>query len=315
MDAGFAAGDEVSSHYDPMIAKLIVRAPDRTTAARRLCAALEDYEIAGPVTNIEFLKRVCSHPSFIDEQLETGFIDKHADDLFRSSPTPSEVLAQAAIATILDEAKTDALGTSRSTGGGYGFASSFQSRQLRLLSTSNAKRGETDESTIQVNQTGSDLFDIKTGDNVFQSIRSHWDRSSRTLTSFLQHTRLDSRVIFNDNMIEVFQRGKHYRLQAVAPGWTAKALGTPDPMHSVLAPMPCKILRVEIEAGQQVKKDQSLVVIESMKMETTIRSPKDGVVAKVIHKAGVRSRRLWLMFLGLTSILGDVQGRNCVDRV
>jgi 3-methylcrotonyl-CoA carboxylase alpha subunit len=56
--------------------------------------------------------------------------------------------------------------------------------------------------------------------------------------------------------------------------------------NSVLAPMPCKVLRVEVKEGQEVKKNQALVIIESMKMETVIRSPQDGKVSKVVHKAG-----------------------------
>jgi 3-methylcrotonyl-CoA carboxylase alpha subunit len=54
----------------------------------------------------------------------------------------------------------------------------------------------------------------------------------------------------------------------------------------VLAPMPCKVLRVEVKEGQTVKRDQPLVVIESMKMETVIRSPVDGVVKRVVHGKG-----------------------------
>jgi len=51
--------------------------------------------------------------------------------------------------------------------------------------------------------------------------------------------------------------------------------------------MPCKILRVDVKPGDKVKKDQTLLVIESMKMETVIRSPGEGLVVKrVVHGAG-----------------------------
>lgn len=69
--------------------------------------------------------------------------------------------------------------------------------------------------------------------------------------------------------------------------WLEKALGIKDVTNSVIAPMPCKILRVDVAEGDEVVKDQSLVVIESMKMETVIRSPQKGVVRKVVHKKGV----------------------------
>ena len=59
VDAGFVKGDEVSSHYDPMISKLIVRGPSREVAIAKLEQALGAYEIVGPTTNIDFLKRVC----------------------------------------------------------------------------------------------------------------------------------------------------------------------------------------------------------------------------------------------------------------
>lgn len=55
----------------------------------------------------------------------------------------------------------------------------------------------------------------------------------------------------------------------------------------MLAPMPCKVLRVEVHEGDMVAKDQVLVVIESMKMETVIRSPQAGRVKKVVHGQGV----------------------------
>lgn len=57
--------------------------------------------------------------------------------------------------------------------------------------------------------------------------------------------------------------------------------------NSLLSPMPCKILRVDVKAGDVVKKDQPLLVIESMKMETVIRSPGEGLIVKrVVHSEG-----------------------------
>jgi len=51
--------------------------------------------------------------------------------------------------------------------------------------------------------------------------------------------------------------------------------------------MPCKILKVDVKPGDRVKKDQMLLVIESMKMETVIRSPGEGLVVKrIVHGEG-----------------------------
>jgi 3-methylcrotonyl-CoA carboxylase alpha subunit len=77
-----------------------------------------------------------------------------------------------------------------------------------------------------------------------------------------------------------------YNLALAEPAWHAKALGTKDAANSVRAPMPCKVLRVEVKAGDEVIKNQPLVIIESMKMETVIRSPGDGKVRRIVHGAG-----------------------------
>ena len=67
-------GDEVSVHYDPMIAKLVVWDNDRNTALKSLRNALDQYQVVGPNTNIEFLKGLAGHPGFIAGDVETGFI-------------------------------------------------------------------------------------------------------------------------------------------------------------------------------------------------------------------------------------------------
>lgn len=86
--------------------------------------------------------------------------------------------------------------------------------------------------------------------------------------------------------VTVFQRGVKTELALEPPAWQAKALSVKEAAASVVAPMPCKVLRNEVAEGKEVKKGALLVVIESMKMETVIRSPQDGVVKKLAHKEG-----------------------------
>ena len=74
METGVREGDTVSVFYDPMIAKLVVWAPDRTSALKLLSNALSEYQVVGPSTNIEFLKTMAKHPNFINGEVETGFI-------------------------------------------------------------------------------------------------------------------------------------------------------------------------------------------------------------------------------------------------
>ena len=102
VDTGVQAGDEISVYYDPMIAKLIVWDEDRTAALRRLRRALEQYEVAGVTTNIGFLAAIAAHPAFAEAEIDTGFIERHRDQLALSAtPVLDEGLALAALAILL----------------------------------------------------------------------------------------------------------------------------------------------------------------------------------------------------------------------
>jgi acetyl/propionyl-CoA carboxylase alpha subunit len=99
IDAGVVEGGEVSVHYDPLLAKLVVSAETREAAIDRAIAALRTYPILGIRTNIPFLLRLLRHPEFRAGRVHTGFIDAHLQDLLGPSEPPADALAAAAIAT------------------------------------------------------------------------------------------------------------------------------------------------------------------------------------------------------------------------
>ena len=269
-----------------MIAKLIVRGETREIAIQRLHAALSEYEIAGPITNVEFLKRVCQSPAFVAADLETGFITKWNNELFKEIMITPETYAQAALGTYQSEAAAsyDSLSPNAVQAG---FLTSIQHREFHFARNNLGGTSHPGEITVSVKNIGRGLFNVRVDDTEYNSVASHWDSASKTVTSYFPHTRLDTRFISEEGNITLFQQGQQYRFQCVTPGWVGKALGLKDTTHSVLTPMPCKILRVQVEAGDRVRKEQPLVVIESMKMETVIRSPQDGVVSRVVHRQGV----------------------------
>jgi 3-methylcrotonyl-CoA carboxylase alpha subunit len=78
IDTGFVEGDTVTPYYDPMIAKIITSGADRSEAVAAMAAALEEVEVEGIITNLEFLKRVVAHPEFVAAEVDTRFIDRHA---------------------------------------------------------------------------------------------------------------------------------------------------------------------------------------------------------------------------------------------
>jgi acetyl/propionyl-CoA carboxylase alpha subunit len=95
VDSGVQAGSDVSVHYDPMLAKLIVHGSTREVARRRAIMALREYAILGIRTNIAFLLQILEHPQFVKASIDTGFLDRESAALVASMPTdlPPAVLA------------------------------------------------------------------------------------------------------------------------------------------------------------------------------------------------------------------------------
>lgn len=287
VDAGFIAGDEVSSHYDPMIAKLIVRGETRQAALQKMRTALESYEVAGPVTNIEFLKRVCVSPAFVAGEVETGYINKYHDELFRPISVPSEALAQAAVGLLLQEReKSQKLTTDKFSSSML--ASKVQQRSWILAERSTDPQVKNDGVKVSIYEYEKDHLEIKVNDESFK-VTVDPSSTPNKYSAYYPHTRLETTLIRDEDRLTMWQQGQQYRFILVSPVWFEKAMGVKEATNSVLAPMPCKVLRVDVKEGDIVKKDQVLAIIESMKMETVIRSPIDGTISRVVHGPGVSS--------------------------
>ncbi|MEC7656143.1 MAG: ATP-grasp domain-containing protein, partial [Pseudomonadota bacterium] len=102
IDTGVREGDEVTMHYDPMIAKVIGWDRDRTSAIARLRQALEQTHVVGTTTNLDFLSAICGSAAFIEADLDTGFIERNAKTLFpEAGSVDAATLALAALAELI----------------------------------------------------------------------------------------------------------------------------------------------------------------------------------------------------------------------
>ena len=111
-DSGVFAGATVSPHYDPLLAKLSVWAPDRPQALARLRRALGEYVVVGIQTNLAFLERLLATPEVAEGHYDTGFVERRAADLTAPdlSADDDALFAAAAVAASLGArgAKVDA---------------------------------------------------------------------------------------------------------------------------------------------------------------------------------------------------------------
>lgn len=87
-DGGAYPGSEVSSYYDPLVSKLSVWAPDRASAIARMRRALGEYVVTGIRTNLAFHEKLFNHPDFVAGRYDTGFLDRHREELLGYSTIP-----------------------------------------------------------------------------------------------------------------------------------------------------------------------------------------------------------------------------------
>jgi len=107
VDGGFEEGMEVPIYYDPMLAKLVVHAPDRTAAIQRMKEAIAAYEVEGVATTLPFGRFVLDHPAFVSADFDTHFVQQYyTPDLLLESRRPeAEAVAKLALQLHLEEKK------------------------------------------------------------------------------------------------------------------------------------------------------------------------------------------------------------------
>merc|ERR1712088_512231 len=103
IETGVRQGDEVSVHYDPMIAKLVVWGPDRASALMKLHSCLAEYNIDGLANNVNFLMDLAAHPEFVKGNVDTDFIQRHYDELFPKRELKDQQICAATLGILLTE--------------------------------------------------------------------------------------------------------------------------------------------------------------------------------------------------------------------
>jgi 3-methylcrotonyl-CoA carboxylase alpha subunit len=274
VDGGFGEGDEISPHYDSMIAKLIVWGETRAQALARLDAALQHTHLMGLATNVAFLRRVVGSHAFATADLDTALIEREHAALFDAPPLAPEMAAAGVAAHVLaaEVALEDADPWSRRDGWRL-----FGGAQRRL---SLHVHGQDLTVVLQRLHDGSTQLRIGA---------QSWPFSARLLGP----DRHDLRIGTHRLTATVYARGSRYAVYTEAG---AALVAEFDPLaHAgdgaveggrLTAPMPGKVVSFLAQPGDTVARGQALAVMEAMKMEHTISAPRDGVVAELLYAVG-----------------------------
>jgi 3-methylcrotonyl-CoA carboxylase alpha subunit len=282
IDSGVRQGDEVSIHYDPMIAKLIVWDRDRTSAIRRMRTALADFQIAGVTTNTGFLANVVAHPAFAAGEIDTGFIERNRDGLFpEAAPASDRTLALAALELMLTRS-ADAESRARTSLDPY--SPWHQAAGWRLNSDNyhqlHFMDGETVVAVTAHYRPNGYQLDLPGGS---MTVRGEHD-STGALLADLDGRRITATVIRNGAALTILDQGKSHQLTI----HSLHAVGGQDEAAAgrLTAPMPGKIVALVAVAGVRIERGTPLLIMEAMKMEHTICAPCDGTVAEFHFPVG-----------------------------
>jgi propionyl-CoA carboxylase alpha chain len=279
VDAGVAAGSVVSTHYDPMLAKVIAWADNRGEAAALLARALATARIHGPVTNRDLLVRVLRHPAFLAGRTDTAFLGSYPETAAPLADN-SKIEVSALAAALADAARRQ--------------RQCWQEGGTVLAGLPSGWRNVPSQAQL-VRYDGVD-------------VRYRLDRG-RLVADGEQPVEL---VSMRPDRVELEIAGVRRAFAVAAYGdqvFVDSALGPvtlvplprfPDPAArvvpgSLLAPMPGTVVRVGVKVGDEVPGGQPLLWLEAMKMEHSISAPPSGgVVTELLVQVGeqVAARQL-----------------------
>ncbi len=273
IDSGVGQGDEISPWYDPMIAKVVVHGRDRGTALRMLTDTLAGSQVAGLSTNIEFLGNLSRHDGFTVGNVHTGLIEQDFDALTKRDTAPMHAIALAAVGglgLLKKSASTDPWDVLA------GWRHWSVAQQFITLESGD------DRLDLRVSIPQDRRFFVETAtDSVTIDIDPMQGTSCRVRANGLI---LDADIVVNGSRICVFSDGRSHEFFVADADGVAE--GEQTGTGSIYAPMPGLVKVISVQSGARVSKGEALVVLEAMKMEHTLRSPRDGVIDEVVVMAG-----------------------------
>ncbi|XP_061739845.1 methylcrotonoyl-CoA carboxylase subunit alpha, mitochondrial isoform X2 [Nerophis ophidion] len=292
IETGVRQGDEVSAHYDPMIAKLVVWGEDRAAALKKLRYCLRQYNIVGLSTNIDFLLSLSGHPEFEAGNVTTSFIPQHYADLFPAPRAPSgATVCQAALGLLLEERRQTQNVTQTSTDpfSPFGCSSGWRLNTHFHRSMTLQLGDKTVDLLVTYKKDGS--YTMQLDQEVFHVTgQVEMEGGARFLHSSVNGAKSRPKLVILDNTIHLFSTEGSSEVSLPLPKYLAAVSGSAAAGGAV-APMTGTIEKVLVKAGDRVNVGDPLMVMIAMKMEHTIRAPKSGVIRKVFFSEGSQADR------------------------
>ena len=265
VDSGIREGSVVTSHYDPMLAKVIATADTRDEALAALVDALREFDTSGVVTNTGFLITLLERDEVRTGDIDTGFIDRHVDEL-TDNRIPSAAYMLAAMA--LGSGPQPWLGTAwTSDGWRIGGRAERRLRFAHVTVYTDAEGSSRivpdDESTL-----------LPTDEQPFQQFGTFGWTAYAPLSGSAYDGHSIGGTYVDDDAVWVRLHGRTFVIERRKPQAAALAAGE----AAIASPMPGSIVAVAVTDGEHVEAGQHVLSVEAMKMEHRLTAEQSGIV-------------------------------------
>eukprot|EP00808_Paulinella_micropora_P025453 g11847.t1 len=308
IDAGVAEGDDISTHYDPMIAKLITTGNTREEALSTMREALDSYYIRGLTTNVPLLRQIAEHPNYIDGKFTTAFMAKYFPTGLEKRTIEQPEVQMLLSSALLVQAKRIALHLST------GHVEEHKKHVMLMEKLNNlvVTLGDIGKHKVQVH----DVFFMDGGHVALEwSAEEHGMKRISCETEYsvgqhVMHVSLDEGGAEGEeelpsHIVQVADfdggharggfilhyRGDDHKVDVLTAREHELSAHLPEPetvdlSKVISSPMPGAIIGISVKKGDTVKPGQEVCVIEAMKMQNVLTAKSPGVIKAINVKVG-----------------------------
>tara|TARA_X000000950_G_C13883474_1_gene647875 strand:- start:156 stop:2075 length:1920 start_codon:yes stop_codon:yes gene_type:complete len=268
-DTGVETGSEITPNFDPMLAKVISYGENRVEAANKLALALENSHFGGLKTNRDYLISILRSDEFLQGNTTTDFLEKaKIKDEINLSEKEIYFLAIAASMWIQGKNRFESEVLSNLSSGWSNARLPMQEVKLQYKDK---------PLTVKYNNNREEIF--TTDNNNLAKINS-WDKNFIDIE--IDNVRIRSKITCEDDLLLIQSKSGDVLFKILPKFETVKKVSIDGGLN---APMPGKVVEVKIKKGAKIKKGDTLVILEAMKMEHKVLAPSDGKVKEIlIHK-------------------------------
>jgi acetyl-CoA carboxylase biotin carboxylase subunit len=278
VDTGLTGAVEIKSFFDPMISKLIVWADTRDQAIHDLKKALKEYVVLGISTNIPFMLQILQEQDYLENQISTKYCDTRTADILKNADKQKSdlnpwLVPAAYLALKIQPPQKNSVWSK------LGYWRMLMEFELEI--DGNLQKYE-------LHRVSRNCFEIISGGN---SQKGAWKTISKNLVELDIDNQI-YQVYLAENAYGKFNasiNGYYFSLidSSHLPNmdfYESQHVGEAE--NFLKSPMPGKLIKVMAKAGEEVKKGQTLLIVEAMKMENNLLAPRDGQVEEVFANEG-----------------------------